>query len=73
LAKPKHGLYVEAWRALIEASSRGLVRSIGVCNFLPVHLERIMNETGVTPSVNQVELHPDVTKSGAIVASGDPS
>jgi diketogulonate reductase-like aldo/keto reductase len=55
---PSVGLYVEAWRALIEASSRGLVRSIGVCNFLPVHLERIMNETGVTPSVNQVELHP---------------
>lgn len=55
---PSKGLYVEAWQALIEARKRGLVRSIGVCNFLPAHLERIMRETGVTPAVNQVELHP---------------
>lgn len=55
---PAKGLYVEAWKAMIEARRRGLVRSIGVCNFLPVHLERIMSETGVAPSVNQVELHP---------------
>lgn len=55
---PSKGLYVEAWQALIEAKKRGLIRSIGVCNFLPEHLERLMKETGVTPSVNQVELHP---------------
>lgn len=55
---PSKGLYVEAWQALIEARKRGLVRSIGVCNFLPAHLERIMSETGVAPVVNQVELHP---------------
>lgn len=55
---PAQGLYVEAWQALIEARKRGLVRSIGVCNFLPAHLERIMSETGVVPTVNQVELHP---------------
>lgn len=55
---PGQGLYVEAWQALIEARKRGLVRSIGVCNFLPAHLERIMGETGVAPAVNQVELHP---------------
>lgn len=55
---PQQGLYVEAWQALIEARRRGLVHSIGVCNFLPVHLERIMSETGVAPVVNQVELHP---------------
>lgn len=55
---PRQGLYVEAWQGLIEARKRGLVRSIGVSNFLPVHLETIMNQTGVTPSVNQVELHP---------------
>ncbi|GAA5235164.1 aldo/keto reductase [Verticiella sediminum] len=55
---PSKGLYVEAWHALIEARKRGLVRSIGVCNFLPAHLERIMRETGVAPAVNQVELHP---------------
>ncbi|WP_029352182.1 aldo/keto reductase [Bosea sp. 117] len=55
---PGRGLYVEAWSALIEARKRGLVRSIGVCNFLPAHLERIIGETGVTPAINQVELHP---------------
>lgn len=55
---PGRDLYVEAWSALIEARSRGLVRSIGVCNFLPEHLERITAETGVAPAVNQVELHP---------------
>lgn len=55
---PSRDLYVEAWRALIEARKRGLVRSIGVCNFLPVHLERLLRETGVAPAVNQIELHP---------------
>ncbi len=55
---PKENLYVEAWQAMIEAKKRGLVRSIGVCNFLPRHLERIIRETGVTPSVDQVELYP---------------
>lgn len=55
---PGVGLYVEAWRALIEARRRGLVLSIGVCNFLPAHLETIIGATGITPAVNQVELHP---------------
>lgn len=50
--------YVEAWRALIQAQQNGLVRHIGVCNFLPEHLERLANETGVLPEVNQIELHP---------------
>lgn len=55
---PNQDLYVEAWQALIDAKKWGLVRSIGVSNFLPEHLERIIQETGVTPSINQVELHP---------------
>lgn len=55
---PSKDLYVEAWQALIDAKKWGLIRSIGVCNFLPEHLERLIAETGVTPSVNQVELHP---------------
>lgn len=55
---PNQDLYVEAWQALIDAQKWGLVRSIGVSNFLPEHLERIIKETGVTPSINQVELHP---------------
>ncbi|MGG6310257.1 aldo/keto reductase [Paenibacillus macerans] len=55
---PIQGHYVEAWQALIDARKWGLIRSIGVSNFLPEHLERLERETGVTPSVNQIELHP---------------
>lgn len=55
---PRVGLYVEAWQALVECRERGLLRSVGVSNFLPEHLDRIERETGVVPSVNQVELHP---------------
>ncbi|SEU22933.1 aldo/keto reductase [Paenibacillus sp. NFR01] len=50
--------YVEAWQAMIEAKKRGYIRSIGVSNFLPEHNERLVQETGVAPSVNQIELHP---------------
>lgn len=55
---PKQDVYVEAWQALIDAKKFGLIRSIGVCNFLPEHLERLEQETGVKPSINQIELHP---------------
>ncbi|NYJ02156.1 diketogulonate reductase-like aldo/keto reductase [Nocardioides thalensis] len=55
---PSVGKYGEAWRALVELRERGLVRSVGVSNFTRAHLERIIDETGVTPAVNQVELHP---------------
>jgi 2,5-diketo-D-gluconate reductase A len=55
---PAHDRYVDTWRALIEAKKQGKVRSIGVSNFLPEHLQRIIDETGEVPAVNQVELHP---------------
>lgn len=55
---PKADLYVGAWRALIDARETGKAKSIGVCNFLPEHLDRIIDATGVTPAVNQIELHP---------------
>jgi len=55
---PSQDRYAEAWQALVELKEEGLIRSIGVSNFQPGHLERIVSETGVTPSVNQVELHP---------------
>ncbi|WP_368659316.1 aldo/keto reductase [Metabacillus halosaccharovorans] len=55
---PKQNHYVEAWQALIDAKKQGLIRSIGVCNFLPEHIERLEQETGVKPSLNQIELHP---------------
>lgn len=55
---PITGNYVEAWQALIEAQKRGMIKSIGVCNFLPEHLDTIIKETGITPCINQIELHP---------------
>ncbi|ERL64296.1 aldo/keto reductase [Schleiferilactobacillus shenzhenensis] len=55
---PQRDLYVEAWQALIDAQRFGLVRSIGVSNFLPEHLDRLEKETGVLPAINQIELHP---------------
>jgi 2,5-diketo-D-gluconate reductase A len=55
---PSVGRFPEAWRALVDLRERGLVRSIGVSNFTEAHLRRIIDETGVTPSVNQLELHP---------------
>ena len=55
---PGQGKYVEAWRALVQLQKDGLVRSIGVSNFTEEHLARIIDDTGVTPAVNQVELHP---------------
>jgi diketogulonate reductase-like aldo/keto reductase len=55
---PSQDLYVDAWRALVDLREQGLVRSIGVSNFTAEHLDRIIEETGVTPSVNQIEVHP---------------
>lgn len=55
---PRVGLYAEAWRAMVEAREDGLVSMIGVSNFLPDHLDRIIGETGTTPVLNQIEVHP---------------
>lgn len=55
---PGRDTYPEAWRALVDCQKEGLVRSIGVSNFTGAHLARVIDETGVTPSVNQIELHP---------------
>ncbi len=55
---PRMDRYVDTWRALIDLRARGLVRSIGVSNFMPEHLTRVIEETGVVPAVNQIELHP---------------
>jgi len=50
--------YREAWRALVELQRRGVVRSIGVSNFASEHLDNIVDDSGVTPAINQIELHP---------------
>lgn len=55
---PSKGLYLEAWKALIDAQQQGIVKHIGVSNFLPGHIDQLTRLTGVTPSVNQVETHP---------------
>lgn len=55
---PKRNNYVEAWQALIEAQKLGLVKSIGVANFEKEHLDKLIQETGVVPAINQNELHP---------------
>ena len=56
--------YVESWKAMVRLREEGRLRSIGVSNFLPEHLERIIGETGVVPVVNQVELHPGYQQRG---------
>jgi 2,5-diketo-D-gluconate reductase A len=61
---PAHDLYVETWQAFIELQAEGLVRAIGVSNFQPEHLERLIAHTGVTPAINQVELHPHFQQAG---------
>jgi 2,5-diketo-D-gluconate reductase A len=55
---PAQDRYVDTWRALQRIRDEGRVRSIGVSNFQPHHLQRLIDETGETPAVNQVELHP---------------
>ena len=55
---PRLDKYVDTWRALVDARSDGQVRSIGVSNFTAEHLRRIIDATGVTPAVNQIEVHP---------------
>jgi diketogulonate reductase-like aldo/keto reductase len=55
---PSVNRFVDAWQAMIELRDDGRIRSIGVCNFTPEFLYRLRDETGVLPSVNQVELHP---------------
>lgn len=70
--------YIEAWDALQDFQAEGLVRSIGVCNFLPEHLDKL---NGATPVLDQVELHPtfaqlplrdDLARRGIAVQSYSP-
>lgn len=55
---PSQGRSVEVWEALVDARERGLTRSIGVSNYTAGLLDQLIAATGVTPSVNQIELHP---------------
>jgi 2,5-diketo-D-gluconate reductase A len=61
---PAHDRYVETWEAFVELRDAGLIRAIGVSNFQPAHLERVIAETGETPALNQIELHPYLQQHG---------
>jgi 2,5-diketo-D-gluconate reductase A len=61
---PAHDRYVDTWKTFIELRDEGLIRSIGVSNFQPAHLRRLVEETGETPAINQVELHPHFQQVG---------
>ncbi len=63
---PERDVYLPAWEALIGLREEGLATSIGVCNFLPGHLERIIEETKVVAAVNQIELHPQFQQAESV-------
>ncbi|WP_125037341.1 aldo/keto reductase [Nocardioides sp. LS1] len=63
------GDFVSTWRTLAEFVADGRATSIGVSNFQPAHLDRIIEETGVVPAVNQIEVHPYFTNEAARAAS----
>ncbi len=58
-------LDAESWRALEELQKEGKIRSIGVSNFLPHHLENLLEHASVVPAVNQLELHPGYMQTAA--------
>ncbi|MGW0998862.1 aldo/keto reductase [Streptomyces sp. NPDC002520] len=55
---PRLDRYTDSWRAMIDLREEGLIRSLGVSNFTPRQIDRLYEETGVMPSVNQIEMHP---------------
>jgi 2,5-diketo-D-gluconate reductase A len=63
------GDYVSTWKAMTELVAEGRLRTAGVSNFQPAHLDRIIAETGVVPAVNQIEVHPYFANSAARAAS----
>ena len=63
------GAYGSTWRAMTELLADGRLRSAGVSNFQPDHLDRIIQATGVVPVVNQIEVHPEFSNTTAVEAS----
>jgi 2,5-diketo-D-gluconate reductase A len=60
---PARDLYVDTWVTFGKLLASGKARSIGVSNFKPAHLDRLVAETGVTPAVNQIELNPTLARA----------
>jgi 2,5-diketo-D-gluconate reductase A len=65
---PNRNRFVDTWKAFVRIKEEGRARSIGVSNFYPEHIARIVGETGVTPVLNQIELHPDFQQKTARTA-----
>ncbi len=63
------GDYISTWKAMAEFVADGRLRSVGVSNFQPAHVERVIAETGIVPAVNQFELHPYFANDAACTAS----
>jgi diketogulonate reductase-like aldo/keto reductase len=68
---PSRGKYVDSYKAFEKLYSEGRVKAIGVSNFLPEHLERLIQETSVIPAVNQIELHPHLQQRAARAFQAD--
>ncbi|MFF2275699.1 aldo/keto reductase [Agromyces sp. NPDC058126] len=66
---PERDRFVDTWRALERLLDEGRVRAIGVSNFEPTHLERLIAETGTVPAVNQIELHPALQNRATVAAN----
>lgn len=64
-----NGDFVSTWKAMAELLEQGKVRSIGVSNFQPTHLDKIINETGIVPVVNQIEIHPGFNNQASVDAT----
>ena len=62
---PARDLYVDTWRAMEQLYRDGRVRAIGVSNFQPDHLRRLLDRCDVVPVINQVELHPYLQQNEA--------
>ena len=56
---PHRGHYLEAWESLQEIAESGRAKSVGVSNFKPHHLQKVLDLGGLVPAVNQIEFHPD--------------
>jgi 2,5-diketo-D-gluconate reductase A len=59
---PKKDAFVDTWKAFQKLRDAGRVTAIGVCNFQVPHLQRLLDETGELPSINQIELHPHLVQ-----------
>ena len=62
---PAQDRYVDAWFGLADLLESGRLKAIGVSNFKPAHLDRIIAETGVVPDINQIQLNPGFTRDAA--------